>query len=217
MRKVLMICPYFPPIGGIGVNRSLNLAIRLKENGYYPTVATLDYDDIKELKYAHDESLISHAREIEIIRIRMHYPNRLVDGFQKLRIFRFVRLLFFHIFWERENFWIDKASKHLSEYLKEQKFDVIYTTSAPFSTLFIGKRIKQSSGLPWVADLRDPYSDAYNQPFPTKIHWYISRYVEQRILKVPNKLVVTTIAQKDLLIKRKIRNADDIEVIYNGF
>jgi len=215
--KVLMICPLFPPIGGIGVNRSLNLAIRLNKQGYPPIVATLSKSDISQFEMSMDSELEKQVEHVDIRRIDSRYPFRLVRVLQKLRVFRFVRFILFPFFWEQHAFWSRNAYNELLKIIDEENISLIYTTSAPFSTLLLGRKLKAATGLPWVADLRDPYTDAYAHSFPSKLHWKLSQIVEKKILKQPDILVVTNKALKELYLRKEIRQEDNIAVVYNGF
>ena len=217
IQKILFICPLFPPIGGIGVNRSLNLVIRLKDKGYTPIVATLSKSDITNFAMSTDLELERTVEHIDIRRINSNYPFRLVRFLQRLRIFRFVRFLLFPLFWEQHIFWSRNAYNELLKIIDEEKISLIYTTSAPFSTLLLGRKLKVATGLPWVADLRDPYTDAYAHSFPSKLHWKLSQIVEKKILKQPDILVVTNKALKELYLRKEIRQEDNIAVVYNGF
>jgi len=199
------------------VNRSLNLVIRLKDKGYTPIVATLSKSDITNFAMSTDLELERTVEHIDIRRINSNYPFRLVRFLQRLRIFRFVRFLLFPLFWEQHIFWSRNAYNELLKIIDEEKISLIYTTSAPFSTLLLGRKLKVATGLPWVADLRDPYTDAYAHSFPSKLHWKLSQIVEKKILKQPDILVVTNKALKELYLRKEIRQEDNIAVVYNGF
>lgn len=199
------------------MNRSLNLVIRLKDKGYTPIVATLSKSDITNFAMSTDLELERTVEHIDIRRINSNYPFRLVRFLQRLRIFRFVRFLLFPLFWEQHIFWSRNAYNELLKIIDEEKISLIYTTSAPFSTLLLGRKLKVATGLPWVADLRDPYTDAYAHSFPSKLHWKLSQIVEKKILKQPDILVVTNKALKELYLRKEIRQEDNIAVVYNGF
>lgn len=60
--------------------------------------------------------------------------------------------------------WLTEAYGAVSELLRSDSFDVIWTTSSPHSSVMVGARAQRSSGLPWVADLRDPVDDIVLAP-----------------------------------------------------
>lgn len=62
--------------------------------------------------------------------------------------------------------WYKPALQKAQEIIQEHDIHVIYTTTAPFTTLRIGQALKQKLGVRWVADYRDPlgYSERFSAP-----------------------------------------------------
>ena len=58
------------------------------------------------------------------------------------------------------NTWLRPARRLGLSLLKRHDIDVVYTTSKPFTSLLIGRAL-QRQGVPWVADYRDPLSQAH--------------------------------------------------------
>ncbi len=56
--------------------------------------------------------------------------------------------------------WLPHAIKHALALHRREKFDLIYSTAPPFTDHLIAQLIKQRTGLPWVADFRDPWARA---------------------------------------------------------
>jgi hypothetical protein len=54
--------------------------------------------------------------------------------------------------------WVPIAVKKAREIIASNDIDVIFTTSPPHSQQLIGLRLKKKTGLPWVADFRDPWT-----------------------------------------------------------
>jgi hypothetical protein len=67
-----------------------------------------------------------------------------------------------------------------------------------------------------VADFRDPFTDGYQWDFPSKLHWYLARSIEKKILNTADHLVVNTPEVKKLMLSRDILNNDKITAITNG-
>ncbi len=71
--------------------------------------------------------------------------------------------------WIRANFfipdpriwWLGPCSRRLKYYLKEHPVDVIVTTGPPQSMHLIGRRLSKATGIPWVADFRDPWTKMF--------------------------------------------------------
>ena len=76
-RKVLIISYYWPPSGGVGVQRWMNFALQLKRNGWEPMVLTPENPQF-EIK---DEKLLERVKDIPVIKLPIWEP---FDLFHKL-------------------------------------------------------------------------------------------------------------------------------------
>ncbi|HEY1047207.1 MAG TPA: glycosyltransferase [Bacteroidia bacterium] len=217
-QKVLFIAYQFPPMGGPGVQRSTRFVQYLNKFGYDPIVLTIHSEDIKRNGNTIDESLLNFIpKDTEIYRTPSAIPFKTIQVLSKLKLFRLFWLLFYPLFWERSAIWPYKTFKTASELVKKNNIKLVYTSSGPFSSLILGRLLKKKLGVKWVADMRDPYTDAYSWSFPTKWHWLISRWKEKRALSASDVLIVNTDEVKKLYVKRKIKPESEIVVITNGY
>ena len=67
---------------------------------------------------------------------------------------------------------------------------LIYTSSPPHSTQFIGKKLSQKYDIPWVADFRDPWTQdhRYFHP-PTLLHKWAILKGEQKTIKQAGRVI----------------------------
>ncbi len=217
MKKVLIIAYQFPPRGGPGVHRTLNLVKYLRENGYEPIVLTIDDHSLSRSKAIRDQSLLNEIpSDLKIVRTPSNEPFGFVTTMMKFGVYRIFWNLFFPLLWETSVAWNRIAFDHAKKLIIEQSIELIYTTSGPFSSLLIGRKLKRSLNVKWVADLRDPYTDGYAWAFPTKLHWLLMRCFERYILSIPDTLIVNTDAVLSLYHKRGIRKGKRTVVINNG-
>jgi len=110
--------------------------------------------------------------------------------------------------------WISIATESARKTLAEQSFDLVLTTSPPPSAHVAGRRIKAAAGLPWVADLRDLWSD---DRFSTAPGWRrrIDRRHEQRTLGKADALVTVS---EPLAEELRILHPDvPTHTVLNGF
>lgn len=110
--------------------------------------------------------------------------------------------------------WVSIATKAAHQLLAEQKFDVVLTTSPPPSAHVAGRLIKDRSAIPWVADLRDLWSD---DRFSTAPRWrrVIDRRYEQRTLRHADALVTVSDPLAEEL--RGLHPSVPIHTVLNGF
>ncbi|MCV2886691.1 hypothetical protein OE749_18525 [Aestuariibacter sp. AA17] len=62
--------------------------------------------------------------------------------------------------------WYRPALKQAKHLIETHRISLIYTTSAPYTTLKMGKALQASCGVKWVADFRDPlgYGPRFSSP-----------------------------------------------------
>ena len=174
MKRVLIITYYWPPMGGSGVQRWLKFAKYLPEFGWEPIIYTPENPSFQ----LHDSSLLSDVRDNQVIwKHPIWEPHHLfyrAKGEKNLAkvnqgdILDKKKQSFLEKagLWVRGNlfipdprrFWIAASVKHLLARLKSERIDVIVTTGPPHSLHFIGKQLKEKTGIPWLADFRDPWT-----------------------------------------------------------
>ena len=57
--------------------------------------------------------------------------------------------------------WVGPSVRFLKKYHKEHPVDVIVTTGPPQSMHLIGRGLHRATGIPWVADFRDPWTKMF--------------------------------------------------------
>lgn len=155
--RVLLVTMYFPPAGGGGVARPTKLAGHLADLGFEMHV--LAPDDSKWL-YRDDELAI--PQNVQVHRAKYHGPKgRLpaeelhgLDGLD--RTLRQAALFSRRLLVPDEFVsWGLTAIPAARRIVRDEKIDVLVTTSPPASVNLIGAAVKQVTGVYWVADLRD--------------------------------------------------------------
>ena len=90
--------------------------------------------------------------------------------------------------------WIPFMVKEGKKIIKKENPRVIFSTSPPHSLQLGAKRLAQKSGIKWIADFRDPWTEAYWEGEIERIH-AISRLNEKLELKVLKRAnAVTTVS-----------------------
>jgi len=100
--------------------------------------------------------------------------------------------------------------------LRNRPFDMILSSGAPHSVHLIGRSLHRASGVPWVADLHDPWTDiSYYDEFP---HTDWARRLDARLERavLAEASAVTTVSPSWAeLFRRKAANR--YTVVENGF
>jgi glycosyltransferase involved in cell wall biosynthesis len=174
MKKVLVITYYWPPSGGSGVQRWLKCVRYLRDFGWEPVVYTALDSEYPVI----DASLAQEIPAgVEVIRRPIWEPyklykrftgqkkeQRVVSGFlndqQPSRSRRISMWIRGNVFIpDARKFWIKPSVRFLVDYLKDHPVDAIVSTGPPHSMHLIARGVKRKTGIPWVADFRDPWTN----------------------------------------------------------
>lgn len=231
MKKVLIITYYWPPSGGSGVQRWLKCVRYLRDYGWEPVVYTALDSEYPVI----DTSLEAQVPPgVEVIRRPIWEPyklykrftgqrkgQRVVSGFlneKKTSLSRRISM------WIRGNvfipdarrFWIRPSIRFLVNYLQTHPVDVVVSTGPPHSMHLIAQGIHRRTGLPWLADFRDPW---------TNIDFYkelmLSRWADRKHHRLEK--AVTTEADRVVVVGRQMQiefealSGRQVDVVTNGY
>ena len=233
MKKVLIITYYWPPSGGGGVQRWLKFVKYLPQFGWEPIVYIPENPEYPSL----DKSLLKDVSpDLKILSQPIFEPYGFYKRFVGLKKDDKINTGFLSenkkpkkaegiAVWIRGNlfipdarkFWIKPSVKYLSKYLKENPVDVIVSTGPPHSTHLIALGLKKKTGIKWIADFRDPWTniDFYKELKLSK--WADKKHhrLEQKVLDNADGIVaIGKGVVKNLL---KIPEKTNVSVIPNGF
>lgn len=229
-KKVLVVTYYWPPSGGGGVQRWLKMAKYLPQFGWKPIIFTPENPDFE----IRDESLLGDVSpEINVIKLPIWEPfgiYRKILGKKAVQKQGVVEKnntsLFSRIsLWIRGNwfipdpriFWVRPAVRYLTNYLSNHQIDVIITTGPPHSMHLIGLEIKKRTGIKWLADFRDPWTDwdVLPQLNLNKRAWRYHKKLEQSVMHQAD--IVLTVTNRLASKLEKTGDIQNVEVITNGF
>ncbi len=229
-RKVLIFTYYFPPAGGVAVQRFLKFSKYLPEFGWEPIIVTVANGSYPY----YDESLLKEiSPSLKVYRTKTFEPfefyNMLkgkkgksmpvvsVGSHQNKSFFQkiseYIRANFFVP--DARMGWVSYAVKQAEEILKTEKVDAIITTGPPHSTHLIGLDLKEKYGVKWIADFRDPWTGIfYNNILPrTEATKQKDKALETKVLQTADLVTVISPGMKHEFENR----AKKIEVLMNGF
>jgi len=217
MRKVLMVSFFFPPLGGPGAQRSVKLAKYLPRFGWEPVVLTSSSKDY----YAFDRSLFDDLPEsIQIVRTSILDMLPVYEWLYKFRLDALARYLkdreASFLLPDKRCGWIPHAYWSGLKTITSQKISALFTTSEPYSSHLIGLFLKLRTGIPWIADFRDVWSDS-NEIKKTRFRSVLHRYLEKAVLKYADKVVSTSEQTNAILSKKWSDSKDKFVSIPNGY
>ena len=233
MKRVLIISYYWPPTGGSGVQRWVKFAKYLPSEGWQPVIYTPENPE----QLAVDESLAAEVPEVaEIVKTRIIEPYELYkkllrrSGHSKEAVevnpvnAQNKSFLQKAAMWVRGNLfrpdprclWIGPSVRFLKKYLKEHPVDLIVSTGPPQSMHMIGLRLSRETGLPWIADFRDPWTKIFYfkhlSMTPATEKWH--KKMEKMVLDEASAVVAVS-----PLVQQEFQAMTDtpVELITNGF
>ncbi len=233
MKRVLIISYYWPPTGGSGVQRWVKFAKYLPSEGWQPVIYTPENPE----QLVVDESLAAEVpAEVEVVKRKIFEPYSLYkkvlrgSGHSKEAVEvnpvnaqnkSFLQKV---AMWVRGNFflpdprclWIGPSVRFLKKYLAEHPVDLIVSTGPPQSMHIIGMKLARETGLPWVADFRDPWTKIFYfkhlYMMPWTVRWH--KRMEKRVLDEAARVVaVSPLVQSEF----QGMTGTPVELITNGF
>jgi glycosyltransferase involved in cell wall biosynthesis len=184
-RTVLIVAYGFPPLGGGGVQRTVKFVKYLPEHGWDPVVLTTG----ARVYHAEDDTLrgdlppglrVVRAPEVLIAR-------RAAAAAARLRIPHAQQLAGWP---DREMGWIPGAVRAGLRAVRRDRPDVIYSTSPPASGHLVALALHRYTGLPWVADFRDPWAHtALNRRTPGL--GVANRWAERTVTRRASRVLVS--------------------------
>lgn len=230
MKKVLIFTYYWPPAGGVAVQRFLKFSKYLPEFGWQPIIVTVKngsypFTDKSLLQQVSDTTQVYRTDTFEPFEFYnllqgkkgKSLPTVSVGGQQKQswfqKISEYIRANFFIP--DARKGWVKYAVAEAEKIIAKEKIDTIITTGPPHSTHLIGLQLKKEFGLKWVADFRDPWTNNLMNEFLPRTTSTIQKDLglENEVLNHADAISVISEGMKDEFTDR----AKQVAVIYNGF
>lgn len=232
MKKVLIITYYWPPSGGSGVQRWLKFAKYLPQSGWEPVIYTPLNPEANTMDAALLKDVSPHTTVIKRKILEPYGIYKTLLGKEKdkpikaniiagqdngsflHRVSMFIRGNVFIP--DPRCLWINPSVRFLKKYLKEHPVDAIVSTGPPHSMHLIAEKVSKATGISWIADFRDPWTEIFYFK-----HLHLSKYaynrhrkLEQKVLENANAVVVVSRKMQEDFARR---TAKPVEVITNGF
>ena len=202
--RLLMFINFFPPSAGGGVYRPLSFVKYLSRSSWDITVVT----PIPGEFWINDPELLSQVPDdVRVVRTRSLSGLRILNsikggsgsrrssvGFGLIR-----RVSDYFLIPDTYIGWIPFAVRAGERLCREERFDIVYSTSPPDSTHLAARSIAGRFGVPWIADFRDPWISLYYTGTPSPLHERWHRRLERRVVKADRLLVTTEWHRLELL------------------
>lgn len=203
-KKVLMVAFDFPPCQSAGVQRTLKFCEYLPRLGWQPIVLT-----VQERAHAKIDTRLGIPEELEPFVFRAFG----LDTRQHLSI----KGKYLEMMARPDQFmtWYRPAVALGKKLIRQYQPDALWSTF-PYSTAHrIACKLHSWSGLPWIADFRDPFADLHTQ---TTSPNRAARKVDESAVIAAQQLVFTTQKTAELYLSSyPALSQDKVNVIENGY
>lgn len=226
MKKVLIITYYWPPSGGSGVQRWLKFAKYLPQYGWQPVIYTPTNPETPAIDTSLEKEVPAEAI---VIKRPISEPYQVYKKFfgkgggnnggaavvnpinqsGKKSFLQRVTL------WVRANLfipdprvsWVRPSVSYLTKYLEENPVDAIVSTGPPHSMHLIARELHRRTGIRWVADFRDPWTEIFYFKHLPMTSWAKRRH---------KKLERSVVLEADAVVSVTKQMTADFSALLNG-
>ena len=226
MPNVLMLCYYYPPLGGIGSQRSQKFASYLPDYGWHPIVLTP-----KQGSYLVDHSLDDGgSKGVEVVRTgyidlsanfkraaqsgQSHQNGNGSKGGIMNLLKRAVRTWVYIP--DGQVGWYPYAVRAGRRVIETENVDAIYSSSFPVTAHLAACRLKLATNKPWIADFRDLWTENHYADYSSAMRKRLDQIIESELLEKADCIITVSNAWADVL-RRLTGGRRRVEVIRNGF
>lgn len=229
LKKVLIVSYYWYPFAGVGAYRISRFVKYLLKSGWEVVILTTK-EASSGMKDAPDDPILNQCK---IYRSNIFEPTDLIPTGNKDTSKTSNPSIFYQedkdwksklAVWARLNLMIPDAKFTWKWFavplgkkiIKKEKPDLILSTSPPPTTNLIAKKLAEWSGLPWVADFRDPWTNIYYYDDNPQSNWALNRNkkLEAETLNRADKI---TLVNSGFFPEHEKSIAEKSNVIPNGF
>jgi hypothetical protein len=205
VRRALLVAFHFPPLAGSsGVQRTLRFAQHLPALGWQPLVLTAS-------PMAYERSSPDLAAELPadlVVERAFALDSARHLAFRGRYVLASARP-------DRWVSWRFDAVRRGLRMIERYRPELIWSTYPIATAHVIGATLQRRSGLPWVADFRDPMAQDGYPPDPQT--WADYERIERQALMQARASTFTTPGAAALYRRRYPQFADRIEVLENGY
>lgn len=215
MKKVLIITYYFPPRPAIASVRLGGLAKYLPELGWEPVILTATLPGIPDKRFQVAQTFYPGditARLKKKLRLRpdkgfqeqIRVPLAIREGKRSAtsKVSEFIKGAIAYP--DDQKGWYPFAVEMGNGLLRKGDFDALISSSSPETVHLIASQLKKEHRLPWIADLRDLW---------TQNHYYLYGLLRKWFEK---KLEVRTLVRADALVTVSKPLADTLSTLHYG-
>ena len=231
MKKVLVITYYWPPTGGSGVQRWVKFSKYLPQYGWQPVIYTPENPEMTSVDRSLEgdippEAIVIKRPIVEFYSLYRRLMGRKDSSVKEVnpinnreRTFKQKLMLMLRgnlFIPDPRVTWVRPSVRFLKKYLEENPVDVIVSTGPPHSMHLIAMKVAAATGIPWIADFRDPWTKMFYFK-----HLCLSSWAERKHCRLEKKVLgnADVVVAVSPLVQDEFKAMTDtpVELITNGF
>ncbi len=220
-KSALFLTYQFTPGGN--QYRSVKFAKYLPEFGWQLTVLTPHRQNKANSQV--ESNGCTAFRNVDVVRTGVYDPrNRIWDALSRLpAAWRYASVLKANLRYpDHRRHWYRDALPVARRLLRENAYDVIYSTSPPVTAHWIALRLKREFSIPWIADFRDPWKGSIPFVFETRERLWrwrrsLDQSLERQVYSNADVIVANTPSQRARIVQDFSVAPDKVITIPNGY
>jgi glycosyltransferase involved in cell wall biosynthesis len=199
--ELLVVANPYPPMASAGVNRVLRFLRYLPQHGWEPTVLA-----------ARASGPVAEPPGVPVVRVPVPMPRQLLGGGRRrTRVNAWIGVPDDYVSW------VAPAAMRGHRLLAERRFDAVFSSSPRASVHLVAALLSRRTGLPWLADFRDPWTTSPFRTYPTDAHRALDARLEAWAMRRPAAVSAVNQPIADDLVTRYPLLAGRTHVVPNGF
>src|SRR5262245_31866259 len=191
---IVFLAYHFPPVGGGGVQRNVKFARYLPSYGYAPTVVTGPGRPSGHWT-PHDGTMLEEVSDAGAIARTPGPEPDVSDGTVRGAL---ERRLLLKSNWTR---WWHRTAVETGVEAAPADVKLVYASVVPYDVAETAAELARALGVPWVADLQDPWALDETWLYPTAAHRALDRRRMRERLGAADAIVMNTPEAKTRLLE----------------
>ena len=211
----------FPPLGGGGTPRIAQTLKHLKGTDYVPSVYTAKTDSqafSREFQEDQSQLLGLDGACHSIHRSDWRNGSAVLNAAEKVGLSKYLWAARYSKYYESERSWAMRAARQLVHNSRRGQCDLVFASAPPYSVLEAACYAAQRLRVPWVADMRDLWTQDTLRFYPSRWHHHWATRFERRLLSTASAVLANTPLSAERL--RELLGDDGAERVFvlpNGF
>jgi glycosyltransferase involved in cell wall biosynthesis len=201
VKRLLLVVPFFPPVGGIASLRATRFARYLPNYEWEPVVVTRKASRLTGS--VKDPTLLNSLPSLRVVEtdfLDLTRQGRLSSPGKASWLSRYYQHAVHLIPPDPWVGWVPFAYQACRRIITQKDIHAVVTQSPPLSTNLVGYALKRRYNLPWITDMLDEWTHHPGRKLRYSWQSRLDKRIETAVLKAADGVIVTTSSYQDVLV-----------------